>query len=101
MNDVEQNNNTGLRVYFLILGTNPWTKEVSSPEEARSIIDTIANFVNFQVDNHVFPDHCSTAGLEMWDEDSEEWVDWYDDEGFDFEEHFEQMELESDADDAE
>ena len=93
MADVEQKNNTGLRVCFLILGAKPWTKEVSSPEEARSIINTIANFVNFQVDNHVFPDHCSSAGLEMWDEDSEEWVDWYDEEGLDFEEHFEEMEI--------
>lgn len=92
MADTEKNNNTGLRVCFLILGTEPWTKEVSSPEEARSIINTIANFVNFQVDNHVFPDHCSSAGLEMWDEDNEEWVDWCDDDGLDFEEHFEEIE---------
>jgi len=92
MADTEKNNNTGLRVYFHILGTEPWTKEVSSPEEAKSIIDAIANFVNFQVDNHVFPDHCSSAGLEMWDEDSEEWVEWEDEEGLDFEEHFAEIE---------
>ena len=96
MADTKKNNNTGLRIYFFILGTEPWTKEVSSPEEAKSIIDAIANFVNYQIDNHVFPDHCSSAGLEMWDEGSEEWVEWEDEEGLDFEEHFEELESNDD-----
>lgn len=78
-----------LRMYYFILGTKPYYKEVSSPEEAKTMIDAIADFVNTKVDEGVFPDHCSAAGLEEWDEDVEDWITWYDDCGFDFDEHFE------------
>lgn len=36
----------------------------------------------------MFPDHCSTAGLEEYDEEEKEWMDWYDKNGLDFDEHF-------------
>ena len=78
-----------LRVYYQILGTETYYKEVSSPEEAKTVIDAIASFVNAKVDEGVFPDHCSTAGLEVWDEDEQDWVTWYDEDGLDFDEHFE------------
>ena len=67
-----------LRMYFLILGTKPYRKEVSSAEEARIMIDAISSFVNAKVDEGVFPDHCSTAGLEEYDEEEKDWVTWYD-----------------------
>ena len=77
-----------LRIYYTILGTDTYYQSVSTPEEAKIAIDAIANFVNFQVDNGVFPDHCSTAGLEEYDETEQEWYTWYDDKGLDFDEHF-------------
>lgn len=77
-----------MRIYFDILGTKPYHKEVSSVEEARTMIDAIADFVNTKVDEGVFPDHCSTAGLEEYDEKEEEWMPWYDENGLDFDEHF-------------
>lgn len=78
-----------MRVYYYILGTEPYYKEVSSVEEARTIVDAIADFVNAKVDEGVFPDHCSTAGLEEYDEEEKEWGTWYDENGLDFNEHFE------------
>ena len=45
------------------------------------IIDSIADFVNQKVDEGAFPDHCSTAGLEEWDEEEHEWMTWYDEDG--------------------
>ncbi len=66
---------TKMRMYFYILGTEPYYKEVQSPEEAKTRIDAIADFVNTKVNEGVFPDHCSTAGLEVYDEDEEEWVE--------------------------
>lgn len=78
-----------LRMYFLILGTKSYRKEVSSVEEAKIMIDAISSFVNAKVDEGVFPDHCSTAGLEEYDEEEKDWVTWYDEEGHDFDEHFE------------
>ena len=78
-----------LRMYYLILGTKPYHKEVSSVEEARIMIDAISSFVNAKVDEGAFPDHCSTAGIEEYDEEEKDWVTWYDEEGHDFDEHFE------------
>lgn len=78
-----------LRIYYHILGTKIYYKEVFSPEEAKTMIDAIADFINTKVYEGVFPDHCSTAGLEYFDEEEGEWLTWYDDEGLDFNEHFE------------
>ncbi len=77
-----------LRIYFHILGTEPYHREVSSAEEAKIMIDAIADFVNTKVDEGVFPDHCSTAGLEEYDEEEHDWVTWYDENGLDLNEHF-------------
>lgn len=77
-----------MRMYFYILGTKPYYKEVLSVEEAKIRIDAIADFANTKVDEGVFPDHCSTAGLEEYDEKEKEWVAWCDENGLDFDEHF-------------
>lgn len=79
-----------LRVWYIIIGTEPFFKEVSSPEEAKLVIDSIAAFLNAKVNEGVFPDHCSTAGLEEWDEERQDWVEWYDEDGLSLDEHFEQ-----------
>ncbi len=78
-----------LRMYYYILGTKPYYEEVNSAEEAKMKIDAIANFINVKVNEGVFPDHCSTAGLEEYDEEDNEWCTWYDEDGYDFDEHFE------------
>lgn len=80
-----------LRIYYHILGTKPFHKDVASPEEAKAVIDGIADFVNQKVDEGVFPDHCSTAGLEEWDEEEHEWMTWYDEDGLDLDEHFDEI----------
>lgn len=77
-----------MRIYFYIFGTEPYYKEVSSVEEAKTMVDAIADFVNVKVDEGVFPDHCSTAGLEEYSEEEKEWMPWYDENGLDFDEHF-------------
>ena len=79
---------SNLRVYYYILGTEAYYQTVSSAEEAKLVIDSIANFVNTKVEEGVFPDHCSIAGLEEYDEDDDEWYDWYDEDGNDFNDHF-------------
>lgn len=77
-----------LRMYFHILGAKPYYKEVSSVEEAKVMIDAIADFVNAKVAEGTFPDHCSAAGLEEYDEEEKDWMTWYDENGLDFNEHF-------------
>lgn len=77
-----------MRMCFQILGTKPYYREVSSVEEAKTMIDAIADFINAKVEEGVFPDHCSTAGLEEYDEEEKEWMTWYDENGLDVNEHF-------------
>lgn len=78
------------RVYYYILGTAPYYKEVSSPEEAKLVIDSISSFVNAKVEEGIFPDHCSTAGLDVWDDEENDWITWYDEDGRDLDEHFQE-----------
>ena len=80
-----------LRLYFTVLGYKTFYKDVKSPEEAKLIIDGIADFVNFHIDDTGYiPDNCNTAGLEYFDEEENEWLTWYDEDGLDFNEHFEE-----------
>lgn len=76
-----------LRMYYHILGTEPYRKEVSTAEEAKIMIDAISDFINTKVNEGVFPDHCSTAGLEEYDEEEQEWLSWYDEDGLDFDDY--------------
>lgn len=78
-----------LRIYYHILGTEVYYKKVSSPEEAKVVIDAITDFINTKVDERIFPDLCSAAGLEYFDDEEQDWFEWYDDNGLDFDEHFE------------
>ena len=68
------------------LGSNEYNLTLF--REAKAKIDSIARFVNTKVDEGVFPDHCSIAGLEEYDENDNEWYDWYDEDGNDFDDHF-------------
>ena len=76
-----------LRMYYYILGTEPYYKEVSTVEEAKIMIDSISDFINTKVNEGVFPDHCSTAGLEEYDEEEQKWLSWYDEDGLDFDDY--------------
>ncbi len=87
-----------LRMYFTVYFEEHCTyyREVSSPEEAWKAIDAIAEFMNFSVSSGVIPDHMSFAGLEVFDEEEHDWVDWYDPEtGLDFDEYLEEKEKEN------
>lgn len=76
-----------LRMYYYILGTEPYRKEVSTVEEAKIMIDAISDFINTKVNEGVFPDHCSTAGVEEYDEEEQEWLSWHDENGLDFDDY--------------
>ena len=46
----------------------------------------------FQYENNIKPDYCNASGLEYFDEEEQEWCEWYDDDGLDIKEHFEESE---------
>ena len=54
--------------------------DVSSVAEGVKILDTLADYDKFQLDNHVKPDYCNAGGLLEFNETSQEWEDWYDEE---------------------
>lgn len=92
---LEKSENTDaeqLRVSYLVLGAPVYYQSVKSPEEARLVINSIANFMNQMVENGTFPDHCSTASLEYFDKDEEDWLEWEDEYGYTLDEHFENEE---------
>lgn len=76
------------RLHYTILGLKPFYCEVSSPEEANSIINALSSFCDHHINTGLICDHCSVAGLEVYNEEDHEWEDWYDDDGRDFNEHF-------------
>lgn len=57
------------------------------------IINTLSDYDLFQYENNVKPDYCNASGLEYWDEEEQDWLEWYDDDGFDVWEHFREEEL--------
>ena len=56
---------------------NAFYVPVNTPEDGKRLLDTFAAYDMFEFNNNVKPDYCNTGGLEMWDEDTQEWVDWY------------------------
>ena len=59
-----------------------------TPEEGWKIRNILCDYDLFQFDNKIKPDYCNMCLLEYWDEEEQEWFDWYDENGYSFEEHF-------------
>ena len=68
-----------LRVYWIPqVPMEAFTVDVACVEEGVKIMDVLADYDIFQYENKIKPDYCNAGGLMEWDEDSQEWVDWYD-----------------------
>ena len=50
---------------------------VESVEEGKKVIDLLAAYDAFQLQNKVKPDYLNVGGLQMLDEISQDWEDWY------------------------
>ena len=50
--------------------------------EAKLLLDTLALYDKFQYENEVKPDYdyCNAGGLEIFDPEDEEWIEWFDTE---------------------
>lgn len=66
---------------------------VDTLKEAHLLLETLAEYDNFQLENNIKPDYSNAGGLQVWDEDSDVdgtpgWIDWSDEEtGEDFDEY--------------
>lgn len=59
---------------------------VDSPEEARKVLDILAAYDAYQLQNRIKPDYCNCGGLQMYNPDIADYEDWYletDDDYFD------------------
>ena len=77
MSDIEQTVWPPLRVWWTPqIPMDAFHVSVSSPEEGKKILDTLAAYDLFQYENRVKPDYCNAGGLLVLCEDGE-WEDWY------------------------
>lgn len=66
---------------------------VENEREAKKVMDLLACYDLFQLENNIKPDFSNCSGLQIFNEIENEWGDWFkdDDEGFfeDIDEYFE------------
>ena len=76
-----------LRVYWIPqIPMEPFYQEVDSIKEGVLLLETLAKYDLFQLENNVKPDFSNAGGLQVYDENDNEWVDWIDDYGMDINE---------------
>lgn len=56
---------------------DPFYIPVESPEEAKKMLTVLAAYDGYQYQNRIKGDYCNTGGVEILDEESGEWEDWY------------------------
>lgn len=58
--------------------------EVGSLEQADLLLTTLARYDAFQFDHNIKPDYCNAGGLLCFE--GGEWSEWWDENGYDFDE---------------
>lgn len=67
-------------VHFPQVPCKPFIVEVRDLREAKLIYDVLADYDEFQYKNRIKPDYSNATVIEEFDEESGEWISWYDDE---------------------
>jgi hypothetical protein len=49
----------------------------SIKEEDKKVMDILACYDLFQLENRIKPDYCNVSGLQIFNEDDQEWEDWF------------------------
>ncbi len=71
-----------LRVWWIPqVPGKPFYVPVNSVEEAKKVLDLLAAYDAFQLENRIKGDYANTGGLEMWNEQENEWYSWEIDTG--------------------
>ena len=88
--------NIKLRVWHISqVPTKPFHVEVASVEEAWKILNVLWDYDIFQYENNVKHDYTNASGLEYWDEEEQDWLEWRDEEtDYEIREYFENKESE-------
>ena len=66
-----------LRVWWIPqVPMKPFFVSVESIKEARKILDTLAKYDLFQLENKIKPNYTNAGSLEVYDETTKKWVEW-------------------------
>lgn len=57
---------------------------VKTVEEAKKVMDMLAAYDCFQYNHKIKPDYCNAGGLQIFDEEEQDWNDWCFDDGEDY-----------------
>lgn len=64
-----------LRVWWIPqMPMNPFYVNVESPEQAKFLLEALANYDLFQFENRVKPDYSNAGGLEVFEDG--DWSEW-------------------------
>lgn len=66
-----------------------FTVEVKTPLEGVKLLTVLGAYDKFQLDKNIKGDYSNCGGLEEWDDSTGEWWDYYNEEGLDVDEEFE------------
>lgn len=68
-----------LRVWWIpqVGASETFYVPVESPQEGKKVMDMLAAYDMFQLQERIKPDYANTGGLQMFDEIENEWIDWY------------------------
>lgn len=66
-------------------------QDVKCIKEAWKILNLLWDYDLFQYNNQLKPDYSSASGLEWYDNEFNEWVEWNDQDGYEIREHFEAL----------
>ena len=50
---------------------------VKTTEEGKKVMDLFACYDLFQLENNIKPDYSNASGIEIFNEEEQEWEDWY------------------------
>lgn len=68
-----------LRVWWLpqIGASEPFYVPVQNAEEGKKVLDILAAYDAFQLQNRIKPDYSNTGGLQLYNSETQEYEDWY------------------------
>ena len=70
--------NKKLRVWWIPqIPMGAFYMPVESVEDGKKVLDILAAYHAFKLQNNVKPDYTNVGGLQMFDEEEGEWNDWY------------------------
>lgn len=78
----------------------PFYVPVETPEEAIKILDVLADYDLFQLEHNIKPDYCSIQGLQEWDEEEQDWLEWSTEDGVEIREYADEVRNGSNRDDS-